>query len=163
MQSIKNKQEQLYRWHTTGPSKRILESMYADLISEIHKQSRYTYGSPRITEELKRKGYCISRRRVANIMRKNGWRSCRKRRFRVTTDWLRRIFDFEPSLSCQQKSGGTWFSNLQTKWSMGIWHHLYPDRTGLAVFDNDFGFVWLVIKWILTYPADDTTRLEDGN
>lgn len=76
-----------YRWYTTGPSKHVLEeSMYADLISDIHKQSRYTYGSPRIREELKRKGYCISRRRVANIMRKNGWRSCRKRRFRITTD-----------------------------------------------------------------------------
>ncbi|WP_420870487.1 transposase [Empedobacter brevis] len=69
--------------------------MYADLISEIHKQNRYTYGSPHITEELKRKGYCISIRRLANKCAKKAGEAFGKRDSGL------------PFLSCQQKSCGT--------------------------------------------------------
>ncbi|MBD0833710.1 IS3 family transposase [Aestuariibaculum sp. TT11] len=42
--------------------------------------------STRIAEKLKRKGYCISRFRVAKIMRANNWVSKHKRKFKATTD-----------------------------------------------------------------------------
>jgi len=60
--------------------------LFTDLIKEIFDLSNQTYGSPRITEELRRNGYCISKRRVAKLMRVNGWRSKLKKKFRVTTD-----------------------------------------------------------------------------
>ena len=59
------------------------------LLSEIHRiceRSKSTYGSPRITEELKAKGFKVSRPRVARLMRKHGIKAVSKKRFIVTTD-----------------------------------------------------------------------------
>ena len=84
---LKVSRSSYYRWFCKGPSKRSVEnSLFTDLIKEIFDLSYQTYGSPRITEELRRKGYCISKRRVARLMRVNGWRSKLKKKFRVTTD-----------------------------------------------------------------------------
>ncbi|QMU62830.1 MAG: IS3 family transposase [Flavobacteriaceae bacterium] len=59
------------------------------LLSEIHRiceRSKSTYGSPRITEELKAKGFKVSRSRVARLMKKHGIKAVRKKKFVVTTD-----------------------------------------------------------------------------
>ena len=55
-------------------------------IKAIHKESRATYGSPRIHETLKDRGARCSRHRVARLMRKYGIRVKRKLPFKVTTD-----------------------------------------------------------------------------
>lgn len=76
-----------YNWLCRKPGKWALEN--AELLKQIkiiHKQSRQTYGSPRITEELHRLGYTCSRARVARIMAKNGICAKTKRKFKVTTD-----------------------------------------------------------------------------
>ena len=84
---LKVSRSSFYRWLTQGPSKRTLEhSLFTDLIKREFDLSKQTYGSTRITEQLKRKHYRISRRRVANIMRQNGWVSKYKRTFKITTD-----------------------------------------------------------------------------
>jgi hypothetical protein len=44
--------------------------MLLEEIKRVHVQSRKTYGNPRITDELKDKGYACSRPRVARLMRK---------------------------------------------------------------------------------------------
>lgn len=62
-------------------NKRLLERIHT-----IHKDTRKTYGSPRITDCLKDEGFMVSRPRIARIMRKNGISASIKRRFRVTTD-----------------------------------------------------------------------------
>ena len=55
-----------YRWYTSGPSKRALEhSLFTNLIKKEFDLSKQCYGSTRIAEQLKRKGYRVSRRRVA--------------------------------------------------------------------------------------------------
>jgi transposase InsO family protein len=41
-------------------------------ISEIHKRSRGTYGSPRVFKTLKDRGYSIGKKRVERLMRNNG-------------------------------------------------------------------------------------------
>ena len=76
-----------YRWYTAGPSKRALEhSLFTDLIKmELHLSQR-RYGSTRIAEQLKGKGHCISRCRVAKIMRANNWVSKHKRKFKASTN-----------------------------------------------------------------------------
>lgn len=84
---LKVSRSSYYRWFGNGPSKRSVEnSLFTDLIKEVFDLSKQTYGSPRITEELRRKGYCISKRKVAKLMRVNGWRSKLKKKFRITTD-----------------------------------------------------------------------------
>jgi putative transposase len=54
-------------------------------IRAIHKASRRRYGSPRVHAELKSSGRCVSRKRVARLMRDDGLQACPKRRFTRTT------------------------------------------------------------------------------
>ncbi|MFH6968803.1 hypothetical protein [Flavobacterium sp. FlaQc-28] len=94
---LKVSRSSYYRWFSGGPSNRSIEnSLFTDLIKEVFELSSQTYGSPRpesfarigeaIAEQLKRKGYKISKREVAKLMLVNGWRSKLKKRFKVTTD-----------------------------------------------------------------------------
>lgn len=76
-----------YRWYSGGISNRELENkMYTILIKQIFNNSKQRYGSPRITAELRNKGYVISKPRVAKLMRLNGLRSKVKRKYKITTN-----------------------------------------------------------------------------
>lgn len=55
-------------------------------IKEIHQQSRRTYGSPRVHDELRDRGINCSENRVARLMRQHGIAVKRKRKFVRTTD-----------------------------------------------------------------------------
>jgi transposase InsO family protein len=52
----------------------------------VHRHSRATYGSPRMTRELQAQGHRCREARVARLMRAAGIQAKRRRRFRVTTD-----------------------------------------------------------------------------
>ncbi len=54
-------------------------------IKVIHKQSRQTYGSPRIHAELKAQGYVCSRPRVARLMKQQDIAAKMKQRFKKKT------------------------------------------------------------------------------
>jgi putative transposase len=54
-------------------------------IAAIHADSRRRYGSPRVHAELRARGQCTSRKRVARLMRRAGLAARRRRAFRVTT------------------------------------------------------------------------------
>lgn len=76
-----------YSWLNSEPSKRAIENQeITRQISLIHKESRQTYGSPRISEILKEKQIPVSRPRVARLMKQADLRAKRIRRFKVTTD-----------------------------------------------------------------------------
>ena len=76
-----------YRWYSGGISKRALENKnLTTVIKQVFDQSKQTYGSPRIAAELKKRGYGVSKPRVAKLMRINGWRSKVKRRYKITTN-----------------------------------------------------------------------------
>jgi transposase InsO family protein len=76
-----------YSWIKRKPSKRAVENQkLMEQIREIHKKSKGTYGSPRITKELKINYVHVSRPRVARIMKKANIRSITKKRFVATTD-----------------------------------------------------------------------------
>lgn len=86
-QVLKISRSSYYHWFKNGPSKRKLEeSLFTDLIEKEFNTSKKSYGSTKITATLKQKGYKISRRRVAKIMRHNDWRSKYKKKFKITTD-----------------------------------------------------------------------------
>lgn len=75
-----------YRWYSGDISKRKLENIQLTVsIKEIFHQSKKTYGSPRISAELKRRGHTVSKPRVAKLMRLNGLQSKIRKRYRVTT------------------------------------------------------------------------------
>jgi putative transposase len=53
-------------------------------IKEAYKKGRGTYGSPRVTAELKSKGITCGNNRVARLMKINGIKAKTKRRFKAT-------------------------------------------------------------------------------
>ncbi len=55
-------------------------------IRAIHRASKRRYGSPRVHEELKAHGILCGRKRVERLMRADGLRAKRRRRFRGTTN-----------------------------------------------------------------------------
>ena len=76
-----------YAWRDREPSKHAKddEALAAE-IAALHAESRRTYGSPRIHEDLKDAGHKTSRKRVARLMNEQGLAARRKKRFRRTTD-----------------------------------------------------------------------------
>ncbi len=76
-----------YAWEERGPSTRSAEDEKLGVqIAAIHKASGDRYGSPRVHAELAADGVAVSRKRVARLMAELGLESCRKRRFKATTD-----------------------------------------------------------------------------
>jgi transposase InsO family protein len=62
-----------------------------DMVLLAHVRSAFalssdTYGSPRMTRELRDDGLKVGRRRTARLMRENGLKARQKRRFKRTTD-----------------------------------------------------------------------------
>lgn len=55
-------------------------------VQKVYEASRGNYGSPRVYVELREAGEPVGRHRVARLMRQQGLRARKKRRFRVTTD-----------------------------------------------------------------------------
>lgn len=56
-----------------------------EAIRGIQEKVKYRYGSPRVTEELRRAGMAVGHNRVARLMAENGLEARPKRRFRCTT------------------------------------------------------------------------------
>lgn len=76
-----------YHWCNRSISKREKEN--TELLKEIidiYNQSNSTYGSPRIQEELHRRGYKVSRPKVARLMRNGNIQSKIRKKWVVTTD-----------------------------------------------------------------------------
>ena len=55
-------------------------------IKEIYWESRGVYGSPRITEELKRRGISCNKKRISRIMQSEGIRAKTVKRYKRTTN-----------------------------------------------------------------------------
>ena len=76
-----------YAWRRRKPSRRAQENeQLVKKIAEVHKDSRGSYGSPRVYAELCTQGFDVGRNRIARIMREEGILGRRKPRFRLTTD-----------------------------------------------------------------------------
>lgn len=84
---FKVSQSSYYHWLKNGTSDRWKEneSLLIDIM-DIFEDSNSSYGSPRMTEELKANGWTVSRQRVARIMRAAGIAARRRRKFIATTD-----------------------------------------------------------------------------
>ncbi len=76
-----------YGWRDRTPSDRDSENrILLCEIQRIHGESGASYGSPRIADELKARGFDVSRPRVARLMRRNKIRAVHAKKFTVTTD-----------------------------------------------------------------------------
>jgi transposase InsO family protein len=111
-----------YNWLKSRPSKRWLENQAISMhIKNIFEKSFESYGSPRIKVELEKRGYYVSRPKVARIMRANYLVARRRRKFRFTTDSNHK-YPIAPNILNQNfevhRMGQVWVSDMtyiQTK------------------------------------------------
>ena len=75
-----------YRWYNRSPSLRDRENeQLVTQIRQIHHELDRIYGSPRMTQALHQRGFNCNHKRIERLMRINGIRSKRNRKFRITT------------------------------------------------------------------------------
>jgi transposase InsO family protein len=105
-----------YGWRGHAPSKRDNENrMLLCEIQRIHGRSKASYGSPRITDELRACGYEVSRPRVARLMKRSGIRAVHAKRFTVTTDSKHKYPVAQNRLDrnfCAKEGGRAWVSDI---------------------------------------------------
>lgn len=96
-------------------------------IARIHRESRQTYGSPRITAQLRAEGCGCGRKRVARLMRENGIMAKTRRKFKVTTDSEHK-YPVLPNLVNQefvaQRLGQLWCADITYIWTGEGWLYL---------------------------------------
>jgi len=117
-----------YAWcrRPVGPRRQQNEAL-RERIRAIHRDSRGTYGSPRVWRELRDQGQRCGRHRVARLMRKDGLRAKVKRRFKATTDSRHRLpvaanlvsRDFRPAAPNR-----LWAGDITYIWTAEGWLYL---------------------------------------
>jgi transposase InsO family protein len=117
-----------YGWKRNPGSSREKENLrLVTHIKAVHKESRKTYGSPRIHAELHSRGIRCGRHRVARLMRQRGIQAKHKRKFKATTDSnhhlpvhenrLNRSFDVE-------SANKSWAADITYIWTREGWLYL---------------------------------------
>ncbi len=117
-----------YTWYHSTTTVRDQEN--EDLLGrmrDIHRQSRQTYGSPRMWQALRQQGIRCSRKRIARLMRLHGIRAKMVRRFKITTrsrataliapDLVQRQFSV-------QQPNRIWTSDITYLWTREGWAYL---------------------------------------
>lgn len=75
-----------YDWKSSDGSNRVkANKTLLSKIRVIHGESRETYGSPRVHEELKKQGVNCGKKRVERLMKDNEIASVHRRKYRVQT------------------------------------------------------------------------------
>ncbi len=84
--ALKVSKSGFYGWRDRAPSPRArADALLSEKIVRIHRDSRQTYGAPRIHFELRTLGVRCARKRVARLMREAGLFGCGGRRRKVRT------------------------------------------------------------------------------
>ena len=66
--------------------KRLTDAQLLALMRAIHAEVKGAYGSPRMLEELRGRGFAVGKTRVERLMREHDIRARHKRRWKATTD-----------------------------------------------------------------------------
>lgn len=76
-----------YAWDKRPKSTRDKENeAILEQIKEIHKKNRQTYGSRKITAEIRHRGKLVNHKRIERLMREAGIRSKLARKYKATTN-----------------------------------------------------------------------------
>jgi putative transposase len=140
-----------YAWlhRAVGPRARANQTLL-EHIRRAHRESRETYGSPRILRDLRAMGIQCGKNRVARLMRRQGIVAKTTRRFKVTTrsrrgghyapDRLQRKFAAE-------KPNQVWTSDITYIWTGEGWLYL------AVVLDL---FSRMIVGWATSAVSDAT-------
>lgn len=115
-------------WNTRPMSQRQRDDMV--LLANIREQfklSHYSYGRPRMTEELRDLGFDVSHHRVGRLMGQNGICPIRTRKHKVTTD-SNHNYNIAPNLLKQDftasGSNQKWAGDISYIWTGEGWVYL---------------------------------------
>jgi putative transposase len=138
-----------YAWRKRPESERSKSNRHlAARVKQVHEESRGTYGSPRVHAELAAEGTPVGRHRVAKLMRQQGIRARRKRRFVRTTD-SKHDLPVAPNLVQRDFSAAEpnrlWVADITYIWTREGWLYL------AAVVDL---FSRYVVGWALSETID---------
>ena len=88
-----------YAWRSRLPSERArFDAVLSEKIETIHRNSRATYGAPRIHAELRAIGIRCGRKRVTRLMRRASLRGCSRTRRMKTTQRIATLQQAVPDL-----------------------------------------------------------------
>ncbi len=80
------------QWRVRAPSSRELANQALDArVAAIHRDSRRSYGRPRIAQHLRQQGECVGAERVRRSLKRQGLRPVYRRAYVVTTDSAHRL------------------------------------------------------------------------
>jgi len=127
-QALRVSRSGYYDWQNRDQSQRARSNqLLLEQIERAFQDSRRTYGSPRITAELRADGETCNIKRVARLMRANGIAAKTRRRFKITTDsghnkpvaanLVKRRFKAE-------KPNRLWSSDITYIWTKEGWLYL---------------------------------------
>ena len=143
-----------YAWCVRKPSRRSERNeALAVKVKATYEASRGTYGSPRVTEKLKKSGEQVSEKTVAKIMQENDLAARKKRRFKATTDskHTKRIADnlLERDFAADAPNKA-WVTDVTAVWTLMGWVYL------AAIVDL---YSRRVIGWAMSDSNDTTLAL----
>lgn len=115
-------------WRTRPMSQRQRDDMV--LLAHIRAQfklSHYSYGRPRMTEDLRELGFDVSHHRVGCLMVQNGVSPIRTRKYKVTTD-SNHNYNIAPNLLKQDfiatEPNQKWAGDISYIWTREGWVYL---------------------------------------
>lgn len=144
---LKVSESAYYDWLSGKTTKRIeREKEVKELVQKIWEESRYTYGSPRVWDTIQqvKKNPRVSRSLIARVMKKYGFHSCHKKKFKATTDSKHNKPVAENILNREflaEKPSKKWVSDITYIWTLEGWLYL---TTVIDLFDRK------VIGWSLS-------------
>ena len=118
---------QAWRQGGTSNRKRLTEAQMLVLIRAIHAELKGAYGSPRMVDEIRDRGFPAGKERVERLMRENGIRARHKRRFKATTD-SKHALPVAPNLLDRNFTPAapnqTWTADMTYIWTDEGWLYL---------------------------------------
>jgi transposase InsO family protein len=143
-----------YAWLRRTPGLRLRhDRVLAVHIGTAFRDSRGTYGSPRVQAELAAKGLHTSKRRVERLMRDKGLCALRKRRFTRTTDSRHRL-PLAPNLLARDFTASApnrvWTTDVTYIWTLQGWLYL------AVILDL---YSRRVVGWAMSASNDDRLAL----
>src|SRR5215472_10499160 len=139
-----------YRWRTRRPSRRDqLNSQLLQHMVVAFKRSRQTYGSPRLTQQLRQQNIHCNEKRVARLMKLQDMRARQKRPFRPRTTECSPGRGDAANLLKQQPAPSqpdqAWVADITYVWTVAGWVYL------AAVMDL---YSRRIVGWSISHSLD---------
>ena len=107
--------------------KRLTDAQLVALMRAIHAEVKCAYGSPRMLDELRGRGFRVGKTRVERLMREHGIRARHKRRCKATTDSKHSLPVAENLLErnfAPEAPNRAWSADLTYVWTDEGWLYL---------------------------------------